>query len=111
MEIDFDEHDGICVADLSGRLDAVNSSKAENLIRKKVEEGVNKIVFNLENLEYISSAGLRVLLIASKLLRKSNGSTVVCCLNENVSKVFDISGFSSVIKVENTLDEALELFK
>lgn len=111
MEIDFDEHDGICVADLSGRLDAVNSSKAENLIRKKVEEGVNKIVFNLENLEYISSAGLRVLLIASKLLRKSNCSTVVCCLNDNVSKVFDISGFSSVIKVENTLDEALELFK
>jgi len=61
-------------------------------------------------LDYISSAGLRVLLVTAKRLGGSGGSLHICGLNETVDEVFEISGFSVILNVFGTADEAMQGF-
>ena len=65
---------------------------------------------NFEKLDYISSAGLRVLLTAAKQLKRVDGELRICSLNEVVAEVFDISGFTTIFKVFRSESEALDGF-
>ena len=65
---------------------------------------------NLEKLNYISSAGLRVLLAAAKKLRTTGGELRICSLSELVAEVFDISGFDMILPISATETDALEGF-
>ena len=75
-----------------------------------IEGGAQKILVNFEKLEYISSAGLRVLLTTAKQLKAVDGELRVSGLNEIVKEVFDISGFMTILKVFGSESEALEDF-
>jgi anti-sigma B factor antagonist len=98
------------VVDFEGSLDTSTSPDAEGRLSSLMEgEGV-KILINFEKLDYISSAGLRVLLVSAKRLKSRGGELRLCHLNETVQEVFEISGFSSILKVFNTESEALEGF-
>ena len=66
---------------------------------------------NFEKLDYISSAGLRVLLAAAKQLKGIDGELRICSLNEVVREVFDISGFTTIFKVFGSESEALDGFE
>ena len=68
------------------------------------------IPLNFAALEYISSAGLRVLLATAKKLKASGGDLKICSLNDTVQEVFDISGFSSILTVSKDQEEALASF-
>lgn len=61
--------------------------------------GVEELVFDLEKLEYLSSAGLRVLLYAHKTMT-NQGSMTVCHTNDLISEVFEVTGFSSILNIE-----------
>jgi anti-anti-sigma factor len=65
---------------------------------------------NLEKLDYISSAGLRVLLLVAKKLQANAGELRICSLNAIVKEVFDISGFDMILPVSASESEALEGF-
>jgi anti-sigma B factor antagonist len=65
---------------------------------------------NFEKLQYISSAGLRILLAAAKQLKAADGELRICDLNEVVKEVFDISGFSTIFKIFENETEALDSF-
>ena len=98
------------VVDFEGSLDTSTSPDAEGRLSSLMEgEGV-KILINFKKLDYISSAGLRVLLVSAKRLKSRGGELRLCHLNETVQEVFEISGFSSILKVFNTESEALEGF-
>ena len=71
---------------------------------------MQKILVNFADLDYISSAGLRVLLTTAKRLGGSGGTLRICGLNETVSEVFEISGFSVILSVFPNETEALEGF-
>ncbi len=93
-----------------GALDTQTSPDAHNQLKQLIEEGARKILVNFEKLEYISSAGLHVLLTTAKQLKSVEGELRVCGLNEVVKEVFDISGFMTILKVFGSESEALEDF-
>ena len=83
---------------LEGRLDTTTAPKLEEELRGSVD-GVSRLVFDLAKLEYISSAGLRVLLAMQKLMNQQ-GEMVLQNVNEAVMEVFEVTGFSDILRIE-----------
>ena len=107
MDIHEERKDGILVLGLEGRLDAVSSKMFEEKVLALVDGGETRIVIDLSRLDYVSSAGLRVFLVASKRLTPVGGKVVLCSVQEPVKQVFDIVGFYSIFSILNSKDEAL----
>ena len=110
MEIQTRETNDIKIVDFTGKLDTNTSPDAEKHLNKLTNEGAMKILINLEKLDYISSAGLRVLLFTNKQLQNTSGLLRICNLNEVVQEIFDISGFSSIFNVFSSESEAFNDF-
>lgn len=83
---------------LEGRLDTTTAPKLEEGLRGSVD-GVSRLVFDLAKLEYISSAGLRVLLAMQKLMNRQ-GAMLLRNVNEAVMEVFEVTGFSDILRIE-----------
>ena len=83
---------------LEGRLDTITSPMLEAELQESLN-GVESLIFDLEKLQYISSAGLRVLLTAQKVMNKQ-GSMVVRNSSEDVREIFDVTGFSDILTIE-----------
>ena len=92
---------------LQGKLDTNSTPNAESEINSLLDNGVNKLLINFEQLSYISSAGLRLLLATAKRLQGSGGDLRVCSLNEMATEVFELSGFTAIINVFASEQEAL----
>jgi len=110
MEINIREVNSVSVVEFTGNLDTNTAPGAENQINGLLDSGASKILVNFENLNYISSAGLRVLLATAKKMMASGGSLKICSLNSTVQEVFDISGFSTILSLAANEAEALEAF-
>ena len=85
------------VFSLEGRLDTVTSPDFEKEL-KEVLDGLTELTLDFEALEYISSAGLRVLLAAQKVMNKQ-GSMQVVNVNESIMDIFDVTGFSDILQI------------
>lgn len=107
MEIEIRDLNDVKIVRFSGSLTTTTSPQAQERLDGMLAQGCGKILLNFENLEFISSAGLRVLLMLAKNLKKTGGSMRVCCLNETVRSVFEISGFTTFIDVFGDESEAL----
>ncbi|MDH4041686.1 MAG: STAS domain-containing protein [Gammaproteobacteria bacterium] len=107
MEITTREEGDTTVVMLNGKLDTNTTPAAEREINGLLDAGVNKLLINFEQLSYISSSGLRLVLATAKRLKGSAGDIKVCALNEMATEVFELSGFSSIIKVFVTEQDAL----
>lgn len=83
---------------LSGRLDTTTSPELEKEIKADISQ-VTELIFDFTELEYISSAGLRVLLAAHKIMSKQ-GKMVIRHVNETIMEVFDITGFCDILTIE-----------
>ncbi|OGR15530.1 MAG: anti-anti-sigma factor [Desulfobacterales bacterium RIFOXYA12_FULL_46_15] len=107
MEIFQENVNGVEIFNVKGSLDSNTSPEFETRIYTALGNGRKKIIFNLENLDYISSAGIRVMLKTTKDLKRQNGNIVLCSLQDYVREVFDISGFDGYLPIEKNLDEAM----
>ena len=83
---------------VSGRLDTTTAPELEKVIKESLN-GITSLIFDFENLEYISSAGLRVLLSAQKIMN-GKGSMKIVHVNEMISEIFEVTGFSEILTVE-----------
>lgn len=83
---------------LEGRLDTVTAPDLEKVVKERVES-IDFLVFNFEKLEYVSSAGLRVLLLAQKLMAEKGGM-IIRNVNQEVMDVFEVTGFNTFLKIE-----------
>ena len=83
---------------LEGRLDTVTAPELEGAL-KEVLDGLNELTLDFEKLEYISSAGLRVLLSAQKTMTKQ-GVMRVTHVNETIMEIFEVTGFIDIITIE-----------
>ncbi len=110
MTISVKTTNDVKVLHCEGELDTQTAPDAQEQLNQLIDEGARKVLVNFEKLEYISSAGLHVLLIAAKQLKAVDGELRVCGLNEVVKEVFDISGFVTILKVCGSESEALENF-
>lgn len=82
---------------MEGRRDTTTSPSLEAELKQSLD-GITELVFDFEKLEYISSAGLRILLAAQKVMNKQ-GSMVVKNVNEVIAEVFEVTGFSDILTV------------
>lgn len=98
MTINKEKKGSTLTVGLSGRLDTSTSPELQKSITADLEE-VNELVMDLKELDYISSAGLRVLLSAHKKMSSKGGMTVIN-VSETVMEVFDITGFSEILVIK-----------
>ena len=110
MEITTKDINEIKVIQFQGHLDSNTSQEAEKSLNDLLEKQAKKILVNFEKLDYISSAGLRVLLATAKKLGTDQGEMRMCNMNDVVREVFEVSGFSTIFKVFPTDSEAMSGF-
>lgn len=113
MDAVFAEKKGnVSVVHLNGRFDASSSAHIHDKIMTEIEnEGCTDLVLNFEKVDYISSAGLRIAIYVSKHIKKISGNLVICSLNDNIKKIFEISGLYRLFKVTDNVEEALKQIK
>ena len=98
--IGYRTDNNILYINIDGRIDASNAPEYEEKINEviKANQGMHTVL-DADNLEYISSAGLRVLLVAQKAMNKQ-GSMVVRNVNETIAEIFDVTGFCDILTIE-----------
>jgi len=92
-----------------GRIDASNAAAAEREILSLLEANGFNLVIDLSSLEYMSSAGLRVLLVAAKTAKKNGGQTIMAAPRPAIAEVFRMSGFDKIMKITATCEAGLAL--
>lgn len=107
MDISTRTHQGVTVVAVAGKLDSLTSPEAQRALDAILAGGGRKIVIDFTALDYISSAGLRVLLGAAKRLSGAGSALRLFGLNNSVREVFQISGFSTILAVYPTEADAL----
>ncbi|MCK5856363.1 MAG: STAS domain-containing protein [Bacteroidales bacterium] len=107
MELKFRKEGDATVLELKGRLDTSNYESFSEELFAKLEDGDKYIIMDMEDLDYISSSGLRVFLSALKKIRANEGDIALCCMSDKINEVFEISGFSSLFKVFVSLSDAV----
>lgn len=110
MQTNIIPEDGYSVIQLSGKLDTDTAVKVDAVFAQTVELQ-NHLLVDLSALRYISSAGLRILLLAAKRVQQKGGKIILYALQENVRDIFDISGFSSVFKICKDKESAIAALK
>ena len=83
---------------VSGRLDTSTAPDMEEVLKESFE-GITKLILDFEGLEYLSSAGLRVILQAQKTMNKQ-GEMVVRNVNETITEIFEVTGFYDILNIE-----------
>lgn len=110
MEVVEKTQNGIRILGLLGRLDSNTSPEFEKRIFQVIEDGTRSVIVDFESLDYISSAGLRVLLKAAKELKRSEGKIVLCSMKDYIKEVFEIAGFVSLFPIVSSVGDAIEQF-
>jgi anti-sigma B factor antagonist/stage II sporulation protein AA (anti-sigma F factor antagonist) len=110
IEIMQEEKGEILIMRLSGRLDATSSPMLEKKITALIDGGKYKLLLNFDNIEYLSSAGMRLLLSTTKKLKSQDGKIVICSVVDNVMEVIKMAGFDHILHIKDTETEALEEF-
>jgi anti-anti-sigma factor len=108
MEINEERKTDMVILGLTGKLDATTAKTFEDKILAEIDSGDRRFVIDLSQLDYVSSSGLRIFLLAAKRLHSAGGKIVLCSLKEHVRQVFDLAGFSSLLSVYGSRDEALK---
>jgi len=93
---------------LEGRMDAITSPEFGSRMDDWIENGFKNFFIDCSQLDYISSAGLRAILMVAKKLRSQEGDLQLAALQETVQTVFTISGFDKIISIMETLDDTVQ---
>ncbi len=108
MEIHNRLENGILIIAIDGRLDAASAPVAGGEINKALQGEQNRLLFDLSSLEYLSSGGLRVILGAAKEIKRRDGKVALAALKQYVYEIFEVSGFTAMIPIKDTIEEGLK---
>jgi len=108
MNIKSEKVQNFTVLRIEGRIDTVRSSILENEINQLFNNGEKNLILNCKEMNYISSSGLRVFLVAQKKAIALNGKLMLCNMQPGIQEIFRISGFSNLFKIFETQEAALE---
>jgi len=107
MKVQVENRGGVLLAEVEGRVDSSNSQDFERQLQGAIDGDVKAVVVDFAGLAYISSAGLRVVLLVAKTLGQRNVGISLCSLSDPVQSVFEISGFNRIIRIHDTQAAAL----
>ncbi len=111
FDVKIEEKNSVKILNLKGYLDAYTSLEFEEVMKKLVEGGSYKLVVNMKNLSYISSAGFGVFMAFVDEVRKNGGDIKFCCLSEKIDEIFELLGFKHIFNVLNSESEAIKSFE
>lgn len=109
MHIQEEKQGGAFLLHISDHLDSSTASQFESRLLGAIEGGEHRVLVDCELLEYVNSAGLKVFLLAAKRLEAIGGLLVICALAPSVLMIFEMIGFTQIMKVVSTREEALRL--
>lgn len=107
MEVTGAKQNKAYVVTVNGRMDTTTAPEFEKTVTEWMGQGETTFIVDLKGLEYISSAGLRSILMVGKKLKAQKGSMAFCSLAPMVAKVFYISNFAALFPISDSLEEAL----
>jgi stage II sporulation protein AA (anti-sigma F factor antagonist) len=107
MDIREDAVGNVTVVTPAGRIDSTTSADLDARLNAVEAAGRKRVVVDFSKVEYISSAGLRVLLTLAKRMRDKDGKLALCGMDQSVKQVFDLAGFTALFLVKNTRDDAV----
>jgi anti-anti-sigma factor len=110
LEVNQDKKGDVLVLRIRGRLDAISSPTAEKKVFEYINKGENKLILDFGEVDYLSSAGMRMLLSTTKKLKGLSGKLVVCSVTSNVMDVLKMSGFDHVLELCKNEEDALRRF-
>ena len=96
------------IVDVEGRVDGTNAMDFQTALEGAIQPSDQGVVMDMGELQYISSAGLRVILLIAKSLQKQNAKLLGCSLSESVREIFAISGFDKIVPVHDSRTDALK---
>ncbi|MFH1213309.1 MAG: STAS domain-containing protein [Candidatus Neomarinimicrobiota bacterium] len=105
LEIHQQRSAGLVTVQINGRVDSMTAQEVQQYLDNLTATGERKIVIDFTQISYISSAGLRILLLFQKQLKKVDGEIILCNLSAGIVDVFRMSGFINVFRILNSLDE------
>ncbi|MGY6214454.1 STAS domain-containing protein [Methylolobus aquaticus] len=107
MSIVTSRDGGVLIVVPGQRLDTNSAPEAEQRIASEIEQGETRILVDFGLTDYVSSAGLRVLLKATKQLKHVGGALALCNINPQLQEILDISGFAMIMPCYATVEEGL----
>ena len=106
MDVTTERLENVLSVDVKGRIDGSTAVAFEEAVRSAVEETDRELIMDFGELDYISSAGLRVILLTAKSLQSQDAKLVLCGLSDSIREVFKISGFDKLLQIHGTKAEA-----
>lgn len=107
MEIQAEREGRTLTAKATGRVDGVNASEFEQTLRDAIEEEDAAVILDLAGITYLSSAGLRAILLTARSLSQRKAKFLLCSPSAPIREVFEISGFDKIIPVHDSHAEAV----
>lgn len=111
MQLQTTLHDSITVVSLQGSLDTLTAGDVTAALNELIQAGQVKLVLDFQQVDYVSSAGLRVLLGAVKETRRAKGDLRLAGLARAILDILEMAGFTSIVKYYTTVPDALQSYK
>lgn len=107
MKLTTDRIEGALVATPGGRIDGLNARDFQEALKSAAGTDEKAVIVDFGGVTYISSAGLRAVLVVAKLMRERKSAFALCALSEPIREIFSVSGFDKIINIHATREEAL----
>jgi len=99
MQVQFTSSNGHTIVKVQGRIDTITAGEFESSLQSATAEANPHIIIDCEQMDYISSSGLRVFLVLQKKVKSMNGKLKLCGLQPTIGEIFQISGFSAIFSI------------
>ncbi len=110
LNIHIEQDQGVSLVRIEGRLDAASASLLERKLTELIDGGKSRLVIDFAKVDYLSSAGMRLLLSTTKKLKSGDGGLHLCSVSEEVMEIIKMAGFERIIQIFPTEQEALQGF-
>lgn len=107
IRVVIEEKENLAIIRIEGRIDATSTPVLEGKIRPSLEKAT-RVLMDFSDVDYLSSAGMRLLLAASKKLKAKQGHLVFCCMDDDVMEIIKMAGFDKILSIYKTEEEALK---
>lgn len=111
VELSSEQSGSVTIVMVSGSIDAITAAEVVEFLDEKLGAGNYKLVMDFSKVEYVSSAGLRVLLGTMKTTRSNDGDLRLASIADDVYDVLEMAGFTGILKIFDSRDEAVQSFE